>query len=303
MTSVLCVGHAVEDRIYYVDAIPTIAAKHQALGYEAVGGGPAANAAVAISRLGGKALLSARLGDDPAGDSILRDLETENVDCSLVRQFHGNRSSTSAVFVDASGERLIVNDLDATMPASPDWLIAAFPDYADAVLADIRWPEGAKAALSKAKTQGLPAILDADHPFPHDDALLDAATHIAFSADGLKKFTNNNELEAALLDVATKTAAWVCVTNGGDGTLIAAESGINRTRAFNVNVVDTLGAGDIWHGAFALALAEGRREEDAVIFASGAAALKVSRKGGRNGAPTRAETDAFLQEFALETLT
>ncbi|MBY0421395.1 MAG: hypothetical protein K2Q06_03755, partial [Parvularculaceae bacterium] len=59
--------------------------------------------------------------------------------------------------------------------------------------------------------------------------------------------------------------------------------------------VDTLGAGDVWHGAFALALAERKTEDDSVRFASAAAAIKVSRKGGRKGAPTRAEVDAFLK--------
>jgi sulfofructose kinase len=63
---------------------------------------------------------------------------------------------------------------------------------------------------------------------------------------------------------------------------------------FDVTVVDTLGAGDVWHGAFALALAEGRDEEAAVRVASAAAALKVQRKGGRSGAPVRAELDSFL---------
>jgi sulfofructose kinase len=67
-----------------------------------------------------------------------------------------------------------------------------------------------------------------------------------------------------------------------------------RHAAFDVAVVDTLGAGDVWHGAFALALAEGHDEAAAVRVASAAAAIKVQRAGGRAGAPTRAELDAFL---------
>jgi len=69
---------------------------------------------------------------------------------------------------------------------------------------------------------------------------------------------------------------------------------LRRFPAFVVPVVDTLGAGDVWHGAFALALAEGRDEAEAVRFASAAAAIKVQRAGGRSGAPTRVELDEFL---------
>jgi sulfofructose kinase len=70
---------------------------------------------------------------------------------------------------------------------------------------------------------------------------------------------------------------------------------IRHVPGFEVDVVDTLGAGDVWHGAFALALAEGRPEREAVRFASAAAAIKVQRRGSRTGAPTRSELDAFLR--------
>jgi sulfofructose kinase len=76
--------------------------------------------------------------------------------------------------------------------------------------------------------------------------------------------------------------------------LAQADGELRHYPGFEVPVVDTLGAGDVWHGAFALALAEGRGEAQAVQYASAAAALKVQRKGGRSGAPMRAELDSFL---------
>jgi sulfofructose kinase len=84
------------------------------------------------------------------------------------------------------------------------------------------------------------------------------------------------------------------VTAGGDGVYSCVGGEIRHDPAFDVPVVDTLGAGDVWHGAFALALAEGRFETEAVRFASAAAALKVQRSGGRAGVPTRVELDDFL---------
>lgn len=295
MTEILCVGHAVEDHLFRVGEIPATAAKHQAKDFEIVGGGPAASAAVAIVRLGGGARLAARVGDDAVGASIIGDLEAEGVDCSLVRKFSGYKSSLSAVMVDDDGRRTIVNYLDANLPSDPEWLASAFPKTINAVLTDTRWPAGALSALTFAREMGVPGVLDADHPIPADGALLRAASHIAFSAQGLSAYAEDENLERALKTVAAETSAWCCVTNGEDGVYIAHDSETSHIRAEKVRVVDTLGAGDIWHGAFAFALAQGDAEGDAVRFANAAAAIKVSRPGGRKGAPSLGDVQTFLE--------
>lgn len=166
---------------------------------------------------------------------------------------------------------------------------------ADAVLADTRWVEGAKKGFASARASAKPAILDADDPVPDDPALLGAATHLAFSADGLTNLTGAADLRDGLAKVRARTGAWCCATDGARGVLVADADGVRSFGAYKIDAVDTLGAGDVWHGAFALALGEGKRAEDAVKFASAAAALKVSRKGGRKGAPLRAEVEAFLK--------
>jgi sulfofructose kinase len=265
------------------------------LGLTTVGGGPAATAAVAIARLGGRAVLAARVGDDAVADMIVAELRGLRrrlpARCVAAR---AAQSSLSAVIVDAAGERMIVNHLDPSLPVDPAWLPGPAALGAQAVLVDTRWPEGALAALQAARAAGLPAVLDADRPIPADGALLRAATHVAFSADALADYTGIAEPARALAEVARSLPGWCCVTAGGEG-VHAMENGAPRHyAAFDVPVVDTLGAGDVWHGAFALALAEGRDETAAVRSASAAAALKVQRTGGRAGAPTRVELDAFL---------
>ncbi len=294
MARVFCVGHAVEDHIFRVDTLPAQAKKYQAKGFEVIGGGPAANAAVAIARLGGHAYLAARIGDDIIGDSIVRNLTAEGVDCDAVRRCEGVPSSLSSVFVDDKGERMIVNHRPADMPTEPDWIAPLFPDGAGAVLADVRWPEGALFALRQAKKRGIPGILDADLPVPHDGALVDEASIVAFSADGLRDYTGVTDIAEALVKVSTETEAQCCVTCGAEGVLVAESSGVRRTPAFPAEAVDTLGAGDIWHGAFALAIAEQQSMDEAVAFASAAAAIKVTRPGGRAGAPTRAEVLSLM---------
>jgi sulfofructose kinase len=198
------------------------------------------------------------------------------------------------VIVDARGERMIVNHLDPSLPADAKWLPSAARVGARVVLADTRWPEGALAALVAARAAGLPAVLDADRPVPADGALLRAATHVAFSSDALADLTGIGDASLALAEVARGLTGWCCVTAGGDGVYSYEQGRLRHDPAFEVPVVDTLGAGDVWHGAFALALAEGLLETGAVRFASAAAALKVQRSGGRLGVPTRAELDAFL---------
>ncbi len=302
MTSVLCIGHAVQDFVFSIDTMPRAAEKYRASAFESIGGGPAATAAVAIARLGGAAKLAARTGDDAIADVLVAELEAYGVDCSLVRRFENHTSSLSAVIVDKDGERLIVNYLDYALDATAAWLPQLLPDNIDAVLVDTRWPEGALHGLQLARRAGVPAILDADVPVPADGELLRAATHVAFSETGLSEFCGDADPASALRTVDASTDAWCCVTLGGEGTLYLSDGELCSVAAHKVQVRDTLGAGDAWHGAFALALAEGQTANDATTFASAAAALKVRNGGGRAGCPNRGDVEDLIQQELTENI-
>jgi sulfofructose kinase len=303
MATVLCIGQAVQDFVFSVDTMPARADKYRASDFETLGGGPAATAAVAISRLGGAARLAARVGDDMLANIIAAELESYGVDCTLLRRMGGRRSSVSAVLVDSAGERMIVNYLDASMDPDPEWLHAYAPLDIAAVLADTRWPEGALVGLNLARRNGLPAVLDADLPVPRDGELVRAASHVAFSERGLADYSGIESAETALRSVHQQTASWCCVTQGSAGTLVMDDGLLSHVPAFAVSVRDTLGAGDVWHGAFALALAEGESTSDAVHFATAAAALKVQNGSGRAGCATRADVEKFLQQQVTENKT
>ena len=297
MASILCVGHAVEDHIFRVPAMPTDPIKYQAQNFEIVGGGPAANAAVAIARLGGDASLIARLGDDGVGRSIIDDLVGEGVDCTNIIKISGRTSSVSAVMVDGEGQRMIINYLDPKMPDIAAPFPAIDPLSFDAVLADVRWPDGALMAFERAKAHAIPTILDADYPVPKDGKIIAAADYVAFSAEGLRGFSGHDDLEQGLHAVAAQYDGWFCVTDGPAPVLILSGGEIAQVPAPSVDVVDTLGAGDIWRGAFALGLAEGMQAAASVKFANCTAVLKVTRPGGRRGAPRRGEVDEFLENW------
>jgi sulfofructose kinase len=295
MTTILTVGVAVIDIVMSVDTLPRKPEKYRARDAAIVGGGCAANAAAAIARLGGRSMLAARTGQDQIGDMIVAGLAGEGVDCTLVRRIPGGRSSFSSIYVDAAGERQIVNFRDMALSFDASWLEQRIPDNVDAILADTRWPQGAAVAMKVARARGIPGLLDAEAPVREADEALRQASHIAFSAQGLRDFAGADDLDDALASAREETSAWVCVTDGAAGVTFYEDGERAHEPAFPIDVVDTLGAGDIWHGAFALALGEGRRARSAIRFASAVAALKCTRFGGRTGTPTRAEAEAFLR--------
>ncbi len=293
MSTVFCVGIATLDYIYGVAALPSEGRKYRASALEVQGGGIAANAAVAIARLGGKAGLLTRLGDDPAGDTIRAELRREGVDVDASPPLAGRRSPVSAIMVDGAGERMIVSYADPDLEAEPDWLPSCLPAGTQAVLGDTRWEEGSLALFHLARKAGIPAVLDGDRK-PADPALLTAATHVAFSEVGLAEQTGLADPYTALK--CFTPGCWMAVTAGPRGVWVHHHGQITHVPAFEVDVVDTLGAGDVWHGAFALALAEHQPELQAVRFANAAAAIKCTRFGGRKGAPGRSEVEHFLRE-------
>jgi len=294
---IICAGLAVMDQIYRVERLPEAPRKHFATDFREVGGGPAANAAVAIARLGGDARLWSRVGDDSVGDRIVRELAEEGVAVAGVRRVPGAQSGCSAIVVDARGERMIVNFRGGHMDADPSWLPLSEIRGAGAVLGDLRWPEGSARALGEARRLGVPAVLDADAAAAREgEEALASATHILFSSQGLSEFTGRSEIEPALRLAASTTGAWVGVSAGQTGVHWLEGERLRQRPAFAVDVVDTLGAGDVLHGAFALSLARGDGVEEALGFACAAAAIKCSRPGGRAGAPNSDEVAEFLAE-------
>jgi len=292
MANVFVTGIAVVDFVFSVDEMPTQAEKYRANNAAVIGGGCAANAAVAIARLGGQATLAARLGSDQLGDLIVADLQKENVQTQFVRRFEGGRSAFSSIYVDKSGERQIMNFRGAGLGSDATWLDSA--PKSDAYLADSRWVEGAIKSMELARQHNAPGVVDAEDPVAPE--ILKLATHVAFSRQGLSGLTGEEDIAKALLDIDKQFACWVCVTDGADGVYWVNDGQIEHFPAYSVPVKDTLAAGDIWHGAFALGLAEGATERNAIKLASAAAALKCTKHGGREGCPDRPTTEHFLKE-------
>jgi sugar/nucleoside kinase (ribokinase family) len=136
------------------------------------------------------------------------------------------------------------------------------------------------------------------------EGLLNASSHLVFSAEALHATAGMQDNEQALRRIAKLTHSFVAVTLGAHGmNWLDGEGQFRRMAGFPVHTVDTLGAGDIFHGAFALAIAEGAGIEPAMRFAAAAAALKCTRFGGAFAAPSRAEVENLLKHGSGATKT
>ncbi len=297
---ILCAGIATLDYVYQVEEMPTRAEKYRARNFTVTTGGTAANAAVAIARLGADVALFASLGDDAIGDGIVAALRREGIDCTNLRQVPGRASPVSAIIVDRGGERMIVSYADPLLPRDTDWLPERLPEGVGAVLGDTRWQEGSAHLFRLAREAGIPAVLDADREPERVPELLSLATHIAFSMQGLRDITGHSDARRALESFSPDVGAWLAVTNGGEGLFYWRDGAVHHLPAFPIQPVDTLGAGDVWHGAFTVRIAEGADPDEAARFAAAAAALKCRHFGGRDGAPTRGEVEDFLREHAQQ---
>jgi len=289
----------VRDLVFRVENLPARGNKMRATHFTEYSGGNALNASIAIARLGGRVLMSGPMGHagEKAAEQIFEDLAQEGIDGSAMVQMPGLVTPISNIMIDHAGERTIVTYRDpemwnVTLPDTDELLKGC-----DAVLTESRC--GFVSGLCfEAKQRGIPVVLDADRVMPLDEALLRASTHIVFSAEALHATAGSEDDVAALRTIAALTPAFVGVTNGAGGMIWLEGRNVRHMDAFPIAAVDTLGAGDVFHGAFTLAIAEGQNIDQAMRFSAAAAALKCTRHGGAFGSPQRIEVEAFLTKSA-----
>ena len=301
----LAVGAICNSSIYRVEEVPPLPSKVLASEMCQVVDGMALSAAYAFVRLGGSAGICARVGDDALGQSMQLTLAVEGLDTSGLYRVPGTLTSQATVVVDRHGDRLVVPYHDSRVDKSPDWLPLERLANADILHCDARWVEGSEAALRAAARAKVPSMIDGDvAPLYSLQRLVPLATYAVFSDAGLFIYSGCDDLESALRKVGSHHPGHVGASCGGDGYFWYEDGAIHHVSAPRVDVVDTLSAGDIFHGAFALALCEGRKTAAAARFACAAASLKCTRFGGRLGCPTRAEVEALVvATYGLETQT
>ena len=288
---VLCVGHASYDLVFLVPEDPQPDQKTRATGFLQCGGGPAANAAVAVARLGGTAAFAGYLGEDRYGDKHLLELGRDGVLTDLVVR-GAAPTPLSVVLVKPNGQRLLTNYREDTEPL-PEGSVDFSPISASVVLLDGHEPEISPALAVAAKEQGAVIVLDAGSVHRGTEALIDLVDYLVCSEDFAAQFTDADSHDATLAELY-RHAPNVVITLGSKGLIWMTRQGSGLLPAFPVTAFDTTGAGDAFHGAFAACLARNLDWEQTLRTASAAAALSCTRLGARPGIPRSAEVEEFF---------
>ncbi|MCA9973569.1 MAG: hypothetical protein KC425_25320 [Anaerolineales bacterium] len=294
---VLCIGQATYDLAFAIPHYPAADEKSVATGLTASGGGPAANAAVAVARLGGRSGFAGYLGRDAFGDLHAQELRAEGVDISLLRR-GAAPTPLSVVWVQPDGRRALVNYRAETppLPAGSVTLTAVPPAV---LLFDGLESAVSPALADAARRQGVPTVLDAGSLRRGTADLLPRVTYAVVSARFSQEFTGQADPHRALARLAA-VAPRVVITLGARGLVWRTPEGAGEMAAPDVSavapggIVDTNGAGDAFHGAFAYGVARGMAWQPLLRYASAAAALTCTGRGARPALPTQAQVAALL---------
>lgn len=271
MSRVVVLGIAVLDHRFWVETWPPPGGRSPARAYAEDLGGQGAVAAAAIARLGGVAVCAGSVGGDAAGTRVVGFLQSHDVDTHHMQVFPHGRTAVSSIAIAPDGERFITAYPGEGLPDEPYLAPIDALKEAQAVLLDSRLPRAGTVLAAAARARGLPVVLDFDVDGPAVWALVQTATHVIADQD----LATRHGGAYALLDRLRAHGAWGAVTLGAGGVRHAG----GHQPAFQVAARDTTGAGDVFHGAFALALAEGQDPERALRFASAAAALRCETGG------------------------
>jgi ribokinase len=289
------------DDLLYVDHHPLPDEKLQVRTQQREGGGLAGTALVAAARLGAKAAYCGVLGEDDLSRFTRQELERERVDCTPVVQQAGARPIHSIVIVDQStGQRSILFSRNGFIEPPGEAITPELIARCRALFVDHTIVQAGLRAAELAHARGIPVIADLEQPaVPCVLELMRATDHLIVGIRFAERVTGEHDPAAAVRRLSESRACCV-VTAGQQGCWYSEHGGeVQHVPAFAVQVVDTTGCGDVFHGAYAAYLARGERAPRAIQMATAAAALKATRPGGRSGIPNRTALDSFLREQNL----
>ena len=236
---------------------------------------------------------------DEHGARIRRDLEGEGIYTGAMQIRKDCSSSIAYCWIEkATGKRSIAWARGNFAELSGDEVNLELIRKAKIVHFDGHNPQGAIAAAKEARQHGVIVSLDAGTLRPEIKDLLPYVTILIASEDFARCYTGEEDLEKALLKLGENGSEVTGITMGCKGSMVLENGKAVYCPAFKIQAVDTTGAGDVYHGAFAVRYCETRDLRESMLFASAVSALKCLKPGGRTGIPTRAEVEKFLAENA-----
>lgn len=299
---IVVVGSSNTDMIIKADRIPAPGETVVGGSFATAPGGKGANQAVAAARAGGDVVFVARVGDDMLGKQAIDGYVKEGIDVSLIQKDPKLATGVALIMVDSTGDNSISVASGANFALTPEDVDRAADAIKDAkmVVFQLESPlDAIQRAAELAKASGVPVLLDPapapSEPLPQE--ILECVTVVkpneteAARLTGIEVVDEATARQAAekLLELGVQIAI---VTLGSAGSYVATKDGVRKSvPAMRVDAVDATAAGDAYSGALAVALAEGKPLDDALAFASKAAALSVQKLGAQPSLPTREEIE------------
>jgi ribokinase len=265
-------------------------------------GGKGANQAIAAARFNGDVTFIGSLGNDSDGLSAIKNFSKEGIDISNIKKSPHKPTGLALIFVDEQGENSIAVSSGANELLGIDDITACTDiiKKSDILLIQLEIPiETVKVAAKIAYENNVKVILNPAPAFPLDDELYSYVSiitpniHETESLTGIKVCSEDDALKASTFFIE-KGIETVIITNGANGVYNCNQVEVKFYPAHLVSAIDTTGAGDIFNGVLASAIAYGMKIEEAVEYATAAAAISVTFEGAQNSAPTKSEVDKFL---------
>lgn len=292
------IGVCTVDHLMTVPHMPGNNVNMKASAYLRQPGGLAACALMAAARLGARCKIIAQIGDDADGQYIRGELASEGVDTSSLVARAGSQSHVSLILVDErSGDRSIMTRPPTGAPIAlsevqREDIIGAKALFIDSVneltLQAARWAREAKMRV----------LLDPAQPYAIIKEILPYVDVPIVPEQWAAAWMPKRPARAVAEALYEAGAAMAVVTLGARGSVLAWQGGTEHIPAFDVQVVDTTGAGDAYHGGFLAALLEDWEAPRMARFAAAVGSLNCRALGGRNALPTRQEVDCLLAQAA-----
>jgi ribokinase len=292
---VLGFGAVTVDDLIYVDEYPVANSKARVRERRREGGGLCGTALVAAARLGACVAYAGVLGNDELSNFTREQLQNEGVDCSpLISQPQARPRYSTILIERAHGTRTVLADDVGWTELPAGHITPELVTRAKVLFIDHTVPHSGLSAAILARRHMIPVVADIERlNVPRIDELLAVVDHLVVGIQCGRQITGK-ESPAEMAQVLSQTREVAVVTNGEHGCWFASHGQVDHQAAFEVEVVDTTGCGDVFHGVYAAGLARGDTLAERVRLAAACAALKATHGGGRTGIPTREQLERFM---------
>lgn len=284
------------DTVLTVPVFPPLGGKERVVSLSRHAGGQVATAVVACQRLGLRARYIGKVGDDEAGRLQLQSLRDEGVDIRYTSTCRGASTQFGLIIVDqVTGERTVFWDRDPQLAMRPRELKPAMITSARILHLDGCDTAACAQAAKWARKAGIPVIADLDTVYKKVERIFPLIDYLIASASFVPAVTGRHDPFRALQDLACQYRVPLTgMTLGRDGALVYTDGHFHYSAGFVVTTVDTTGAGDVFHGAFAYGLLQEWNIDRILDFANAMAALNCMRVGARGGIATRDEAEKLM---------